>query len=62
MNITWSKKISLLMKIFGSKGKEVVECWRTLRNDGAHFLCYPQNIMRVIGSRRKKDGRDMWTS
>jgi len=56
MDITWSKKVPLLMKIFGPKRMKVVECWMTLRNKGAHFLCYSQNIMRVVGLRRKKMG------
>jgi hypothetical protein len=44
----------VLMRIFGSKGDEVIGGWRKLHNEELHNLYSLPYIIRVISSRRMR--------
>jgi hypothetical protein len=43
-------------RIYGSKGEEVAEGWRTLHNEELHNLYASPRIIRLIESRRMRWG------
>jgi len=60
--LTGAKIIPLLMKIFGPKRKDVVECWRTLRNEGGPYFVVLSKYYESDRIKEKKGGRNVWTS
>jgi hypothetical protein len=43
-----------MMRIFGSKGEEVVGCWRGLNNEELQNFYTSPNVIKVINSRRMR--------
>jgi len=50
----------VLMRIFGPKRVEVTGQWRTLHKKRLNDLCFTQNNIRVIKSRRMRSACSMY--